>query len=160
MVLFLADDLPSANLHPLSSLLPKLFQIMNLITSSGGRFKRKGYKYGYICMKSVYKALGYGKKSCSVIAIYIMEDSLTNVNPAINFSAFPTLSDILKHQVILWNWEICTTQTFGSIKLTDSLIKCMPTFVQCYQIILVTLLLKQQARNTIMAAHRKTSRIC
>ena len=41
------------------------------------------------------------KKSCSVIAIYIMEDSLTNVNPAINFSAFPTLSDILKHQVIL-----------------------------------------------------------
>jgi len=41
MVLFLADDLPSANLHPLSSLLPKLFQIMNLITNSGGRFKRK-----------------------------------------------------------------------------------------------------------------------
>ena len=72
------------------------------------------------------------KKSCSVIAIYIMEDSLTNVNTAINFSAFPTLSDILKHQVILWNWEICTIQAFGSIKLTDSLIKCMPTFVQCY----------------------------
>jgi hypothetical protein len=34
MVLFLADDLPNANLHPLSSLLPKLFQIMNLIEHS------------------------------------------------------------------------------------------------------------------------------
>ena len=89
--------------------------------------KEKGYKYGYICMKSVYKALGYGEKSCSVIAIHIMEDSLTKVNPAFNFNAFPTLSYILKHQVILWNCEICTT--FRSIKLTYSLIKCMLTFV-------------------------------
>jgi hypothetical protein len=31
---FLADDLPNANLHPLSSLLPKLFQIINLIEHS------------------------------------------------------------------------------------------------------------------------------
>ena len=52
-------------------------------------------------MKSVYKTLGYGEKSCSVIAIHIMEDSLTKVNPAFNFNAFPTLSYILKHQVIL-----------------------------------------------------------
>jgi hypothetical protein len=41
IVLFLASNLPSANLHPLSSLIPKLFQIIHLITSSGGRFKRK-----------------------------------------------------------------------------------------------------------------------
>ena len=102
MVLFLADDLPSANLHPLSSLLPKLFQIMNLITNSGGRFKRKRLQIWLYLHEISIQGSRIWQKSCSVIAIYIMEDSLTNVNhPAINFSAFPTLSDILKHQVIL-----------------------------------------------------------
>jgi hypothetical protein len=101
MVLFLANDLPSANLHPLSSLLPKLFQIMNLITSSGGRFKRKRLQIWLYLHEISIQGSRIWQKSYFVIAIYIMEDSLTKVNLAINFSVFLTLSDILKHQVIL-----------------------------------------------------------
>jgi hypothetical protein len=74
---------------------------MNLITSSGGRFKRKRLQMAMFAWNQYTRLSDMAKKSCAVIAIYIMKDSLTNVNPAINFSAFPTLSNILKHQVIL-----------------------------------------------------------
>jgi hypothetical protein len=74
---------------------------MNLITSSGGRFKRKRLQIWLYLHEISIQGSRIWQKSYFVIAIYIMEDSLTKVNLAINFSVFLTLSDILKHQVIL-----------------------------------------------------------